>query len=76
MHDVYAAALSIKEAHASAKASTNPPFEKVEYVSGLENPTEGSQNIIRWLVKHGYTDEDIAKAMGGNALRLLTEVWE
>lgn len=76
LHNVYAAALSIKEAGASAKASKNPPFEKVKYVKGLENPTEGSQNIIRWLVKHGYSDDDFAKAMGGNALRLLRDVWE
>ena len=76
LHDVYAAALSIKEAHASrASAGANPPFEKVEYVKGLENPTEGSTNIVRWLVKHDYSDEDIVKVVGGNALRLLREVW-
>ena len=78
LHNVYAAALSIKEAtSAGSKGGTaSPPFERVEYVAGLENPTEGSRNIIRWLVKQGYSDEDIAKAIGGNALRLLTEVWE
>lgn len=75
LHDVYSAALSIKEAHASAGASKNPPFEKVEYVRGVENPTESSSNIVRWLVKHGYSDEDIAKAIGGNAMRLLKTVW-
>jgi membrane dipeptidase len=36
---------------------------------------EGSKNILRWLVKHGYSDEDVRKVMGGNALRLLGEVW-
>ena len=78
LHNVYAAALSIKEAtSAGSKGGTaSLPFERVEYVAGLENPTEGSRNIIRWLVKQGYSDEDIAKAIGGNALRLLTEVWE
>ncbi len=78
LHEVYAGALSIKEAHAprgQASAPANPSFEKVPFVNGLENPTEGSHNIMRWLVKHGYTDEDIAKAMGGNAIRLLRQVW-
>jgi len=78
LHDVYATALSIKEAHAPrqlATGSENPPFEKVEYVKGLENPTEGSHNIVRWLVQHGYSDDDIAKVMGGNAIRLLQDVW-
>jgi membrane dipeptidase len=77
LHNVYAAALSLKEAHATRPGveSKNPPFERVEYVAGLENPTEGSHNIVRWLVKHGYSDNDIGKAMGGNALRLLRDVW-
>jgi membrane dipeptidase len=77
LHNVYSAALSLKEAHAThpGQTSPNPPFEKVDFVSGLENPTEGSYNIVRWLVKHGYSDEDITKVMGGNALRLLREAW-
>jgi membrane dipeptidase len=78
LHNEYAAALSIKEAHGSAAAgqlAAKQTFEKVEYVKGLENPTEGSHNIVRWLVKHGYSDADIIKAMGGNAIVLLREVW-
>jgi membrane dipeptidase len=49
-------------------------FEPVEYVEGLENPSE-FPNVIRWLVGHGYTDEQIAKVVGGNAVRALREVW-
>jgi membrane dipeptidase len=45
-------------------------------VAGIENPTEGSQNIVRWLVKAGYSDEDIVKVMGGNALRIMAAVWQ
>jgi membrane dipeptidase len=51
-----------------------PSFEPVEYVEGLENPSE-FPNVLRWLVGHGYSDEQIAKVVGGNALRALREVW-
>ncbi len=69
LHDTYHSSLSIKEAG-------RPSHERVEYVEGVENPTEASKNIVRWLVKHGYSDEDIQKAIGGNAMRVLKEVWE
>ncbi len=75
LHDTYSAALSIEESQKSAAATQNPPHEKVEYVKGVENPTESSFNVVRWMVKHGYSNEDIAKAIGGNAMRLLREVW-
>jgi membrane dipeptidase len=45
------------------------------YVEGLENPTEAWTNIPRWLVKHGYSDEEIRKVLGGNVLRVLETVW-
>lgn len=32
-------------------------------------------NVIRWLVKHGYSQDDIAKAVGRNVLRVLKETW-
>lgn len=67
LHHAFAAHLSIKQAFTMHK--------EVPYVKGLENPTEASWNIIRWLVKHGYSDEDIAKAVGGNTLRVLEQVW-
>ncbi len=51
-------------------------FEEVDYVQGLENPTETSKNIIRWLVKENYSDEEIAKVLGGNILRVLRQVWQ
>ena len=54
---------------------TSPDFEHVDYVKGLENPTESSHNIVRWLVKHEYDDDKIEKVMGANALRVLDEVW-
>jgi membrane dipeptidase len=47
----------------------------VEYVAGIENPTEGMINITRWLVAHGYSDTDIAKVVGGNIMRVLKQAW-
>jgi len=46
-----------------------------EYVKGMENPTECLQNVTRWMVKHGYSNQEIAKIIGGNALRLIKQVW-
>lgn len=73
LHRTYAAILSIEESRGTGKPDQH--FEEVEYVEGLENPTEGSHNIARWLVKHAYSDEDIEKVMGGNALRVMREAW-
>ncbi len=77
LHHTYTASLSIDESRGSGTDSQgrDQSFDEVEYVKGLENPTEGSFNIVRWLVKAGYDDEDIGKVVGGNALRLLTEAW-
>lgn len=73
LHHTYAASLSLKESKGRDKPGQE--YEEVEYVEGLENPTEGSHNIPRWLVKSGYSDEDIEKVMGGNALRVMKEAW-
>jgi membrane dipeptidase len=51
-------------------------FPRVEYVKGVENPRESSKNILRWLVAHGYSDEDIGKVLGGNVMRVLRAVWK
>ena len=70
LHHAFAAALSTGET-----GRTQTEYQEVPYVKYLENPTEASWNIPRWLVKHGYSDEDIAKVLGGNAIRVLREVW-
>jgi membrane dipeptidase len=69
LHKIFAANLGVHEAH------SGPEFEPVEYVSGLENPTENFFNIVGWLVKHGYSDEDIIAVTGGNILRALKSIW-
>jgi membrane dipeptidase len=69
LHHAFASQLSIASAHAGVE------FDEVEYVQGLENPGEVMPNVARWLVKHGYSDQDIAKVMGQNVLRVLQETW-
>lgn len=71
LHHLFASHLSTKDVNVNKLE-----YEEVEYVKGLENPTEASWNIIRWLVKHNYSDEDIEKVIGGNALRVLEQVWK
>ena len=73
LHKAYSAALSLKESKGTGQEGME--FDPVEFVDGLENPTEGSYNIVRWLVKNGYSEADMAKVMGQNTLRLLREVW-
>jgi membrane dipeptidase len=51
-----------------------PEHEWVDHVEGLENVSE-FPNVIRWLVAHGYTDDQISKLVGGNALRALADTW-
>jgi len=50
-------------------------MREVPYVKGMENPTECSWNVIRWLVKHDYSDANIAKVIGGNIISVLQQVW-
>jgi len=69
LHTALTDALSLS----ASKGKTAYP--KVEWVDGLESPAEAFPNIVRWLVKHNYSDEDIAKAVGGNTLRMLEQVW-
>lgn len=78
LHHVFAEALSIDQSHQGEDENQDkaPQFEEVEYVKGIENPTEGSHNILRWLVQNDYSDEDIALVMGKNILRVLKEVWQ
>jgi len=67
LHRVFSAALSISQAFNTEN--------EVPYVKGMENPTESSWNPARWMVKHGYSDADIARAIGGNIIRVLKDIW-
>jgi membrane dipeptidase len=69
LHHAFAAALSI----ASSRGGVH--VDEVPYVKGIENPAEVFPNVIRWLVAHGYSNDDIAKVCGLNALRVLEQTW-
>lgn len=69
LHHAFAEHLSISASHKALD------FPQVEYVDGVENPAESFLNITRWLVKHSYSDEEIKKALGGNIMRVLEQVW-
>jgi membrane dipeptidase len=69
LHDLFAGALSLGEAHAGVE------YERVPHVDGLENPAECFWNIVAWLVTHGYSDDEIRAVIGGNAMRVIEEVW-
>jgi len=69
LHHYFAKQLSI------GAASRGMEYEEVEFVDGIENPGEAFPNIVRWLVKHDYSDGDIAKTIGGNVMRVLEEAW-
>ena len=51
-----------------------PGADDPGYVKGLENPNEFI-NVVRWMIKHGYSDGEVSKVIGGNAVRLLERVW-
>ncbi len=56
-------------------AGVRDELERVDHVQGMENPTETWNNIPRRLVAEGYSDDEIAKVLGGNTLRALDDVW-
>lgn len=65
--------------HREMAASRGADFKKsgmnlvADYMYGIESPLEW-RNIIRGLISRGYTDEEIEKIVGGNALRIIKEV--
>lgn len=59
----------------SGAMATAPEHPRVAYVAGLESMEESFHNIAGWLVKYGYSDDDIRAVLGGNILRALREIW-
>jgi membrane dipeptidase len=68
MHHAFSKELGISEAQKMVR------YDEVPYVDGIENPSE-FKNIIRWLIKNGYSEEVIKKVSGGNVLRVLERIW-
>lgn len=68
MHHLFSRELGINESLLAKK------YEEVPFVNGLENPSE-FVNIVRWLVKNGYSSSEIEKVTGKNVLRVLSETW-
>lgn len=66
---------SLDEVFARPSEGSFKPSPSHTHVIGNENPTEAWNNIPRWLVKAGYSDEDIAKVTGENTLRVLEAVF-
>ena len=56
-------------------ASPAPSYPPIEYVRGMENPSECLMNTARSLILRGYSDEEIIKVIGGNGLRVMEQVW-
>ena len=52
-----------------------PKFDEMDYVLGLENPTEVFAKVHRWLVADSHGDDGIAKAVGLNMLCVLRKAW-
>jgi microsomal dipeptidase-like Zn-dependent dipeptidase len=46
----------------------------LDHVKGLESPTD-FPNIVRGLVRDGYSNTEIAKVMGLNGLRVIEACW-
>ena len=69
LHHAFADALSI------GRLTEGVTYERIPYVDGMENPGEAMRNAVKWMVKHGWSDADIAKVAGGNVIRVLTETW-
>ncbi len=71
LHTTFAALLST----GTGTDAEGPKYERVPYVDGLENPSENFHNIAAWLVRDGFTDEEITKVLGGNIMRALEDIW-
>lgn len=52
------------------------PHATLEYVRGAENPNEATANIVRWLVKHGYSETEMEKVLYRNVADTLQRIMD
>jgi membrane dipeptidase len=55
----------------SAAGPAESAQEPIGCVDGLENPRENFRNLAGWLVERGFSDEEVLKLLGRNALRVI-----
>lgn len=51
------------------------PMQGWRWVEGAER-MEGMINVVRVMVRRGYTDEEIEKVLGRNLMRVYSQVWK
>jgi membrane dipeptidase len=59
--------------HRKVLGRSGPGQLPAPYLNGLEGPSDG-KNIIRGLISRGYSDRDIQKVAGANALAFFRRV--
>jgi membrane dipeptidase len=63
-----------RPSHLPKVFNTGEMVRDLEYVKGLESPSEFT-NVIRGLIRDGYSDNDIKKVMGQNSFELIKKIW-
>lgn len=58
-----------------AVADDRPRQHPIDFVDGAENPAEGTANAVRWMIAHGYSDEEIRTVCSANVFRVMKECW-
>ena len=59
--------------HRQVLGRSGPGELPAPYLDGLESPADG-KNIVRGLISRGYSDQDVGKIAGGNALAFFRRV--
>lgn len=58
----------------SARPVKDVPALDIDAVRGADNPSEVPRQVAASLIKRGWSDPDIAKVLGENAIRVMKEI--